>query len=679
MKNFYWLLTLTYLTSTSLLVSIAPTTTPYDLLREEMLQNFPAIKLNQRITLNEKKEVAYPDVALSPYEQHESLFTLLNINREEATSEIIDATTINNLNLFFYNIKRPDYSILEKIYRGYSLNGKIAQARLMASPTDSIAILHKRQALISYLLRNQSLQDTLIPLFRELAALEERLYSLWNPDDILYTNYVKKTFYSGNFKKYSGSNGAFWLELNRRRKDFKPVTDFLIFDTINTLLRHFHMRYVRNIEDSSAQPGWVRACTAFQHTQYDTNDEAQAVRTEENTYAAASTILALIPTLLELDQWKRTIRSYTNLAQHIRTRTKVLVACKEIISKIYAAISDDLILSHMLDHYEAIKDFALGTNETQKHFLQTLSSPAFHGHSYHFSYIGKVLHAIPQFLELKSSFCSVFKGIGLLEAYLSIAALLHEKASSPTPWCFVNYALAPTPRLTITDYYHPLIPSETAVVNSIELGKDGEQGMIVTGPNASGKSMNIRSIALCILLGQSLGIAPARSALITPMSKILTYFNPVDNIAQGRSLFQVEEDRISYLVKTAYNLPPHKFSFIIVDELLSSTAPAEGEAAAFGICYGLSKLPNCMPIAATHFPRLTTLPRHTNGFFSNHHVSVIKKENGDIVHTFKLEYGRSHQVIALDLARQAGFDSDIVAHAEEFLARRGIKRDRIAL
>jgi len=653
--------------------------TPYDTIKTHILQNFPAIKLNQHIAFTKKKDLAFPAVALSDYEKHEALFTLLSGTTEQQSESIIDTQTMSDLSLFFYNAHRPNYTILEKIYRGSSLNGKIAQAVLLAQPTDQIAKLHGRQALILYLMQNKPLCMQLMALFKELAALEEQLYSLWNTDDILYTNYVKKTFYKGNFKKYSGVNGAFWLECNRRKKDFKPIIDFLVIDTINTIIRTFHMKYARGIDNPSTQPGWLKAFTSIKKEGKTLSTKQKKAKHEENIYAGLSTAVSLLPIIIEYDQWRRSMRAYQNLANHIRMRTQALVIGSKIIQSIFTLISHDTVIQENLDHYIAIQNFALGTNPQQDAFLRTIKSPAFQSRSYHFSYVGKVLHAIPQFLDLKQSFSEVFRSIGQLEAYLSIATFMREKESSPTPWCFVTYCHNTTPYLAFTDYYHPFIPSETAVLNSIELGNNKSQGMIVTGPNASGKSISIRAIALCVLLGQSLGIAPAKQAAFTPMSKILTYLNLVDNIAQGRSLFQAEEDRIYTIVHDAYTLPLDKFSFIVIDELLSSTAPAEGEAASFGICYGLSKCGNCMPIAATHFARLTSLPRHTNRFFANYHVSVIRKENGDIQHTFKLDYGSSRQVIAIDLARQAGLDSDILMRAQEFLHQKGIKRDRTVL
>lgn len=664
-----------------ILFSTVPTLYPnsYEAIRQEILQNFPAIKLNQKINLTSTKKLTFPAVALSDYEKHEALFSLLGPGQETEAEEIIDTKTIRDLNLFFYNDQRPDYTLLEKIYRGSSLNGKMALAALMAHPSSNVTVLKTHQLLITHLMSNQPLARELKALFQEIAAIEENLYSLWNTDDILYTNYVKKTFYSGNFKKYSEANGAFWLEFNRRRKDWKPVIDFLILDTINTIIRTMHMKYGRGMENASAQPGWLKAFTSLKNEEPPLSAEEKKAKSEENLYAWLSTIVSMIPSLIEFDQWKRSMQSYAHLAAQIRQRTRVLITCSTIIQRIFALIANDPILSKHLYNHAAIKEFALGANKKQKAFLTNLANPAFQSNSYHLSYIGKVLHAIPQFLDIKESFSAVFRGIGALEAYVSLASLMQEKATSQTPWCFTRYCQKATPYLAATDYYHPFIPSEKAILNNITLGDDNNPGMVVTGPNASGKSMNIRSIALCVLLGQTLGIAPASDVVFTPISKILTFLNPVDNIAQGRSLFQVEEDRISTIVHSAYNLPTDKFSFIIVDELLSSTAPAEGEAASFGICYGLSKLTNCMPIAATHFTRLTTLPRHTDHFFTNYHVSIVKEENGDITHTFKLEPGRSYQVIAIDLARKAGFDSDILARAEEFLYKKGLKRDRMLL
>jgi len=648
----------------------------YSEIRQEILQNFPAIKLNQKIINNTGKAPDFPAVALSDYEKHEALFTLLG-QGEASASKIIDAKTLSDLSLFFHSTERPDYTVLEKIYRGASLNGKIALAKLIAHPSNNAQELHQRQLLIAHFIQNKKLSSELLSLFQELSRIEEQLYSLWNADDILYSNYVKKTFYKGDFKKYKDESGGFWLEFNRRRKDWKPVIDFLLLDTMNTIIRTLHMRYGRNMQNASAQPGWLKAFTSVTSDKKELSQEEQEAVREENLYATLSTVIALIPPLIEFDQWKRSVQSYARLARQIRQRTRILITFSLLVQRIFFLIANDKILATCLPGYTAIENFATGKDKKQTTFLKNLQSPAFESNSYHFSYIGKVLHTIPQFIELKNSFSALFQSIGLLEAYMGLGVLMEEKAASPTPWCFIKYSQQERPYLSLNGYYHPLVPSHEAVLNSIVLGENNDPGMIVTGPNASGKSMNIRAIALCVLLGQTIGIAPAAGAKITLMSKILTFLNPIDNIAQGRSLFQAEGDRISEIVQSAYALPPDKFSFIIVDELLSSTAPTEGEAASFGICYGLSQLTNCMPIAATHFPRLTTLPEHTHGFFTNYHVSAIKDGPSAITHTFKLEKGRSYQVIAIDLARQAGFDSELLAHAEEFLYKKGIKRDRM--
>ncbi|MDQ5890575.1 MAG: mismatch repair protein MutS [Candidatus Dependentiae bacterium] len=665
----------------ALLVSVCVNASaPYNLLRDEILNNFPAVRANNDVK-KEKKGVSFPAAALTPYEKHQALFRILGAGVAPSDA-IIDAKTISDLNLFFYNVERPDYTILETTYRGSSLNGKIAQGKLIVSPTDDIESLLMRQKAVKYLMENTAVATKLRTLFDQLTALETKIYSLWNDNDVLYSPFVQDTFYKGKFERYQGQSGAAFLEFNRRLNDVRPLYDYAQLEVIGFIAWNIALpklgQYISGQKkplEFDFTPMSVYAARGLKSL----SSDLSSGKLQMTLPLAAILLSAGIfvgSKLMNLPTWWRTVQTHKSFIAYVRKRFAALAEWYAIVEDIHATIQGEYELcmamgnAHVLGHFTDGKDAELAS------FFETLSSSTFTSSSYYLANAGAVLYAIPQFLKIRHKLGSIFEVIGSLEAYLSIGAFLAEKQNSPAPWCFASYAQSATPYFNFVDYSHPLIPAEKSVLNTLELGNNSQQGMIVTGPNASGKSMNVRSIVLCLLLGQSLGIAPTRNALFTPMSKILTYLNPVDNIAEGRSLFQAEEDRINYIVQAAATLPADKFSFIAADELLSSTAPTEGEAAAFGIGYGLSKYPNCMPIMATHFAKLTVLPEDTNGFYINYHVSVVRMANGDIKHTFLLEPGRAHQVIAIDLARKEGFDPEILDYADQFLLNQGIERGR---
>lgn len=675
---------------------------PYELLRAEILKNFPAVRATQEIKKG-KNGVSFPGHKLSPYEMHDILLQFLggDKNTEEVAS-CLDAKSITDLNLFFYNIDRPDYTVLESTYRGASLNGKIAQAKWMVMPSTNQNELEMRQNLARYFMARPQLGKTLAALFKELATLEEKMYSLWNDNDLIYSKFAQETFYKGSQKRYRGNNDAVWLEFNRRMNDIKPLISIAKLEIGIGLLSRLLLPYgyhkmaeipfsearrrvrdghddLRNVLDLPGLGPWTPVTYNLLRNIASIPDFISGKKefNRANALITLSALAIVVPIAANMPTWWKSVQTYKAFVTYLRTRFAVFVKWRRIVLDIYKTIREEQFLCDNLEGFSDLSAFANGENTKLKKFFGTVSSSTFTSNSYCFANVGKVLQAVPQFLRIQDEFRPLFKTLGALEAYLSIGTLIDEKNASPTPWSFARYATMATPYLNLADYSHPLIPADKSVLNTIVLGENGHQGMIVTGPNASGKSMNIRSIALCLLLSQSLGIAPARNAVLTPMSKMLTYLNPVDNIAEGRSLFQAEEDRINYIVQTTTSLPASQFAFIVADELLSSTAPKEGEAATFGICYGLSKYPNCMPIMATHFVKLTALPQDTNGFYMNYHVSVIKKPNGNFTHPFKLEPGRAHQVIAIDLARQQGFDPAILDFADQFLKEQGIERGRL--
>ena len=81
---------------------------------------------------------------------------------------------------------------------------------------------------------------------------------------------------------------------------------------------------------------------------------------------------------------------------------------------------------------------------------------------------------------------------------------------------------------------------EEYVANDVQLDCDGQQIIIITGPNMAGKSALLRQTALITLLGQMGSFVPADSARIGLVDKIFTRVGASDNISVGESTFMVE-------------------------------------------------------------------------------------------------------------------------------------------
>ena len=129
---------------------------------------------------------------------------------------------------------------------------------------------------------------------------------------------------------------------------------------------------------------------------------------------------------------------------------------------------------------------------------------------------------------------------------------------------------------------------------------------IITGPNAGGKSTIIKSIGISLLTSQTLGLAFADNLQFTPFHILNSYLNIPD--CKGKeSLFEAEMHRSLDHIKMCKNLPEEQRSFIIMDEIFSSTNPHEGISGAYAIAKKMASFDNSVCVITTHFTQLTNL------------------------------------------------------------------------
>ncbi len=314
----------------------------------------------------------------------------------------------------------------------------------------------------------------------------------------------------------------------------------------------------------------------------------------------------------------------------------------------------------------AISDFLYvrpTKNPNLERLLALLKTATFTGKASPLSRTGRILIAYSLMHTLKSEWMRALAAVGELDAYLSMVRLYKEFEQKRCHYCFVDFKEAPQPVLVMKEFWNPFIDVHKVVTNSLALGGDyGRQNVILTGPNAGGKSTVLRGIGINVFLAQTFGIAAASAMELTPFGSIATYFNIADDITAGNSMFKAEAIRAHYLVHKVEKLPAHTFSFIIADELFKGSSPREEEAAAYSVAKYLGSFPTGISILATHFGMLTTLEQKTP-YFCNYKVSVRINPDGTLSYPFSLEPGVSNQHIALDVLRAEGFESSILNEA----------------
>ena len=264
----------------------------------------------------------------------------------------------------------------------------------------------------------------------------------------------------------------------------------------------------------------------------------------------------------------------------------------------------------------------------------------------------------------KSRYKNYFNLIGEIDSYCSIVALVKHLETNNFNVCYTKYKSEVKPYINLKGVWHPYLSSskksDEVICNSICLGGSNPNNIVLTGPNAGGKSTFIKSVSLSLLFSHTFGISFSKEAIITPLSLINTYLN-IPDCKNKESLFEAEMHRSRNYLKMLKELDKNDFSFIVMDEIFSSTNPEEGISGAYAICNKLSEYENSISIITTHFNYLTNLEK--DGKFKNYHIPITRNEQNEIVYPYKLSEGHSNQHIALELLKNKGFDSEIVDYA----------------
>lgn len=267
----------------------------------------------------------------------------------------------------------------------------------------------------------------------------------------------------------------------------------------------------------------------------------------------------------------------------------------------------------------------------------------------------------------KDHYVDLIKMVYLTDCIRSIGMLTYEDPTSQSETRLMSYSTFDRnaenkPLLHIQALYHPcLLQRKFAdiVKNDVVLGGQNACNMLLTGPNAGGKSTIIKSIMLAILLSQTLTVSNSQSTCLRPFKLISTQIN-IPDCKGSQSLFEAEMYRSKMNLDDLMSLHNNEMSIIAMDEIFSSTNPVEGVSGAYAIAKRLGTYSNAINIISTHYTYLSKLEKDT-GTFVNYKMNVIQDASGQVTaYPYTLQRGISKQYVALDLLKQNGFDNSIL-------------------
>ncbi|MBD2724833.1 DNA mismatch repair protein MutS [Nostoc sp. FACHB-892] len=210
---------------------------------------------------------------------------------------------------------------------------------------------------------------------------------------------------------------------------------------------------------------------------------------------------------------------------------------------------------------------------------------------------------------------------------------------------------------------------ESLVISHVSLADDQEQItndnpdlIILTGPNASGKSCYLRQVGLIQLMAQIGSFVPARFARLGICDRIFTRVGAVDDLATGQSTFMVEMNETANILNHATSR-----SLVLLDEIGRGTATFDGLSIAWAVAEYIAVDIRARTIFATHYHELNELASILPNV-ANYQVTV-KELPDQIIFLHQVQPGGADKSYGIEAGRLAGLPAVVIQRAKQVMGQ----------
>jgi DNA mismatch repair protein MutS2 len=206
---------------------------------------------------------------------------------------------------------------------------------------------------------------------------------------------------------------------------------------------------------------------------------------------------------------------------------------------------------------------------------------------------------------------------------------------------------------------HPLLDPATAV--PIDLPLSGLRALVVSGPNAGGKTVALKTLGILALINQC-GIRPPAAVAILPVfDRVLVDIGDDQSIERSLSTFSGHVRRLQEILAAA---GPR--SLVLLDEVAAGTDPGEGAAIARAVLEALVDRGGLV-LATTHHHELKEWASATATAAN----AAVGFDAEQLVSTFSIRVGEPGASHAIEVAARLGLDAGVLD-----AARRSVGEER---
>ncbi|WP_394832093.1 Smr/MutS family protein [Pendulispora rubella] len=216
------------------------------------------------------------------------------------------------------------------------------------------------------------------------------------------------------------------------------------------------------------------------------------------------------------------------------------------------------------------------------------------------------------------------------------------------------------PRLDLKKARHPLLALDGTKVVASDLAIGAGHAVVVSGPNAGGKTVALKTMGLAALMVRAgLPVACDPGSVVGIFDVVVSDVGDDQNLSKNLSTFSAHVSNLRDILDAA-----HRGALVLLDELAGGTDPREGEALAAGVLDSLCARGGAV-VVTTHYEGLKALALADERFQN----ASVGFDLTTMEPTFRVTIGIPGSSSALAVARRFGMPGTVIERAERFLSR----------
>ena len=500
--------------------------------------------------------------------------------------------------------------------------------------SSDIHFLHDTQTILKSMKKDEKKKDS------------NHFFTIW--DDVHDKHFLEKYYYMEWPQLIQFNKSAKFLQCISIANVLSPIIS--LFLPLFILLFPFLLLKLQGIPITMSLYFQVLKETARNHFIGKSMSSLESMSWDKIIYV----IITLVIYILQIYQNTNTcIKYYHNVKNINNNLLFVKNYLKNTITKM-----DEFVLQHQskITYQTFCQDVQKHSNQL-KPFLEELSVITEFQHTFkktsHVGYMLKCYHDILTNERYTDSIRYSIGFEGYLENMMSISQYLVEGKMNLATFTFDN-----SKKTSIQKQFYPI--NYNMETNNINM----ENNIIITGPNASGKTTLLKTTAINIILSQQFGCGFYSSCILQPYHHIHSYIN-IPDTSERDSLFQAESRRCKDILDTVNTFLKDRH-FCIFDELYSGTNPIEAIKAGYAFLSYLTKYDNVDFMLTTHYIDICKKIHNENiknikntKQIHNYKMKVDEKD-GKLFYTYKMVKGISKIQGAVHVLKEMGYPEEIV-------------------